>query len=260
MKHKGTALVTGASSGIGAAFAHQLAAQGYHLILVARRKPQLEALASQLRHQVEVTVHPADLSDAAETTTLCELAASHPEITLLVNNAGFGTAGLLWLADEAKQLAMLRLHVDATYLLCRAVLPQMVARKSGAIINVSSIAAFFHGVENVNYCATKAYINSFSQSLQDEVKAHHISVQSLCPGYTYSEFHDSAEYDNFERSSVPDKLWMTSEEVVAISLKALGNGKVTVIPGKRNQLMVASAQNRIGGKVKQLAKKILRRS
>ena len=260
MKRKGTALITGASSGIGAAYAHQLAGLGYDLILVARREQKLEALAGQLRTQVDVTVHPADLSDSEQTNALCELAASHPNLTLLINNAGFGTGGLLWLADGDKQLAMLRLHVDATYLLCRAVMPQMVARKSGAIINVSSIAAFFHSAENANYCATKAYINSFSQSLQDEVKAHHISVQSLCPGYTYSEFHDSAEYTNFERSSVPKKLWMTADEVVSISLKALHKGTVVVIPGRRNQIMVASSQNRVGSKLKQLAKKILRRS
>ncbi len=245
---KATAVVTGASSGIGAAFAHALAARGLNVMLVARRQERLEAISAEIQQRYGVVAYPyaADLSQASEVHALEEQLSLLDDLVLLVNNAGFGTTGMLTDVGLTPQINMLNVHVLATMRLTKAVLPGMVARGRGAIINTSSISAFFTPVEGVNYSASKAYINSFSQGLQMELKAkgvgERVRVQALCPGWTYSEFHDSAEFASFDRASIPDKLWMTAEEVVANSLDALAYDQVVVIPGRQNQLLVASAR------------------
>jgi short-subunit dehydrogenase len=245
--HKGTALITGASSGIGEAFARRLAAQGYDLILVARRAAQLQAIATELeaKHPVAVAVLPADLTEEREIGLVEAAIRQQEDLTLLVNNAGFGTTG--YFADIAleQQLGMIQVHVNATVRLCRAALPGMIERGAGNIINVASISAYFPNPGTVTYCATKSFLVTFSEGLQEEVRQHGITVQALCPGFTYTGFHSAEHISNFDQSDIPRFLWMPAEPVVEESLEALAKEKTVVIPGIRNKLLVFAARNDI---------------
>jgi hypothetical protein len=232
------ALVTGASSGIGAVFARKLSEQGFDLILVARRRERLERLASELAG-AEVLV--ADLSVDADLRRVEERIAAEPDLDCLVNNAGFGSQGLFWEAGLEVQDRMHRLHVIATLRLTHAALGVMFARARGSIINVSSVAGFLHNPFSVSYGATKAWINSFTEALYVELKStgSPIRVQALCPGFTVSEFHDVLGID---RSVIPRSLWMSAEEVVETSLRSLEQDKVIVIPGWRYRWFVRIQQ------------------
>ena len=223
-----TALITGASSGIGAAFARRLAAAGHNLILVARRLDRLEALAEELasRHNIVAEVLPADLAQPAGIERVETRLSGTDTPDLLINNAGFGTTGYFADIDLAKQLDMIQLHIVAPVRLCRAVLPGMIARSRGAIINVASIAAYWPLPENANYAASKMYLIVFSQSLQAELEGTGVRVQALCPGFTYTEFHDTAEFARFDRRNIPAPLWMSADELARLSLAALERGEV----------------------------------
>jgi len=238
---KGTALITGASSGLGEVYAGRLAARGYGLLLTARRTERLEALASEVRtaHGVAVEVFPADLADPEQLQRLERLVAEGPALALLVNNAGFGTPGAVAEADPDRLQAMIDVHLTATVRLCHAALPAMVAAGEGAVINVSSVAAFLPIPLGAVYAASKSFLNLFSEALAVEVGESGIRVQALCPGYTVTGFHDTEEYGAFDRSTVPGWLWMSAEAVVDISLAALQRDRVVVIAGLRNRLLVA---------------------
>lgn len=239
--HLPFALITGASSGIGAAFAHRLATDGYNLILVARRKQRLDALASEIRgkHAVSVETFPADLSQPVDVERVVERIRACDDLALLVNNAGFGQAGCFWEDDEQGQLDMVQVHVATTVRLTRAALPGMLKRQKGGIINVSSVAAFVARGSATLYHATKSCLIAFSRGLALELRNTPVTVQVLCPGFTTTEFHDTPEYKNFNRSSVPDFLWLTPEQIVNPSLAELSKGKrVVVIPGFIYRLMV----------------------
>jgi len=233
-KTKPVALVTGASSGIGAVFARKLAARGFDLILVARRKDRLEHLASELRG-AEVLV--ADLATDADIRRVEERITAETDLEMLVNNAGFGTQGRFWEAGLEVQDRMHRLHVIATLRLTHAALAVMLARAGGSIINVSSVAGLLHNPFSVSYGATKAWINSFTEALYVELKSagSPIRIQALCPGFTISEFHDVLGID---RSVIPRSLWMSAEDVVESSLRGLEKNKVIVIPGWRYRWFV----------------------
>jgi short-subunit dehydrogenase len=237
---KGTALVTGASSGIGEVFARRLAADGYGLLLTARRTDRLEALAGELQREfgAAVEVLTADLTDTHDLRRLEERIAGGPALALLVNNAGFGVPGLVADVDPDRQEAMIDVHLVATVRLCRAALPAMVQAGGGAVINVSSVAAFLPTPRGAVYSATKSFLNLFTEALDAELSGTGVGVQALCPGFTYTGFHDTPEYD-FDRSSVPGWLWMSADRVVEISLAALDRRKVVVITGWRNRLLVA---------------------
>jgi short-subunit dehydrogenase len=224
-----TALITGASAGIGATFARKLAARGYDLILVARRRDRLEQLARELRR---ADVLEANLTDDRDLDRVAEACA---RVDLLVNNAGFGVRGRFWEADLEGQLEMHRLHVLTTVRLTHAALAAMVPRKRGAVINVSSVAGFITGPESVSYCATKRWMNGFSEGLAMEVAGTGVTVQALCPGYTLTEFHDVAHID---RGKIAKWMWMNSDDVVEDSLRALETGKVFVIPGWQYKMAV----------------------
>jgi short-subunit dehydrogenase len=228
-----TALVTGASSGIGAVFARRLAKDGHNLILVARRQEHLERLARDIgsRFPVYVEVLPADLTHEVELTAVEDRILAAPNLRLLVNNAGFGTRGLFFECDVGMQDRMHRLHVLATLRLTHAALRVMKPRNEGSIVNVSSLAAFFISPGHISYCATKAWINSFTEGLAKELKSvgSAVRVQVLCPGFTYTEFHDVIGSD---RRSIPRFLWMGPEAVVEASLKGLDRGRVVVVPGR----------------------------
>lgn len=238
------ALITGASSGIGAEFARQLAALRFNLVLTARREDKLTALATELQreHHIVAEVIVADLAQSEDVARL-ETRIAELNLAILVNNAGFGTTGGLLASDLSQQMAMLNVQVTAVMRLCRAALPGMSDRGGGVIINVSSIAAFFPSPGDVNYPASKAYLNVFSQALQAEVLDYGIIVQALCPGFTVTEFHDTEIMTGFDRKKVPSVLWMTAEEVVTTSLHSLNPNRVICIPGRRYQLMVAATQS-----------------
>ena len=240
-----TALITGASSGIGAAFARQFAAQGYDLILVARRRERLAALAAEMqqRHAISAEILPADLANPADVERVQRRIAEVNTLDTLINNAGFGTSGPFVEVGLAKQVEMIHVHVTASVRLCHAALPGMIARRRGAIINVSSVAAFWPLPGNATYAATKAYLITFSEALRTELLGTGVKVQALCPGFTYTEFHDKPRFEGFERSAIPAMMWMSAEDVVAASLKALRRDQVICVPGFKNRLIVALAGN-----------------
>jgi short-subunit dehydrogenase len=163
--------------------------------------------------------------------------AQAANLELLVNNAGFGTQGKFSSTDVQGQDQMHRLHVVATLRLTHAALAGMIQRRRGGIINVSSVAAFWQSPGSVSYCATKAWMNSFTEGLAMELKiaGSPVKLQALCPGFTRSEFHDTAGMD---RNLVPASLWMRAEDVVAESLRGLERGKRIVIPGWRYKVAV----------------------
>jgi short-subunit dehydrogenase len=234
------AVITGASSGIGATFARKLA-PSYDLLLVARRKDRLAELAAELsaNHQAAIEIFVGDLSDPRQVASLAERIAAEPRLALLVNNAGFGTLGRFWEASLASQEQMHQLHVMATVRLTHAALGNMVPRDSGAIINVASVAGFARSQGSVSYCATKSWMNIFSEGLYLELRGmgSHVTVQTLCPGFTYSEFHDTMA---IRREKLASKaLWLTAEQVVDASLEGVKTGQLYVIPGWRYRLLTA---------------------
>ncbi|MCS7088768.1 MAG: SDR family oxidoreductase [Thermoflexales bacterium] len=242
---RATVLITGASSGIGEAFARRLAREGYNLVLVARRKERLEALAEDLkrRHTVSAQAFVADLSRKEDIQRVADLVASladEGQLDLLINNAGFGFVGSFVEVPLVEQLNMLAVHVEASVQLTRAALPGFLRRRRGGIINVASIAGWFPMPGNATYGASKRYLINFSQSLQAELQGSGVYVQALCPGFTYSEFHDAPSYRaaGFRRDSVPPFLWQTAEQVVEASLNQLGRGEVICIPGLHNRAIV----------------------
>ncbi|MEM9952057.1 MAG: SDR family oxidoreductase [Chloroflexota bacterium] len=227
------ALITGASSGIGEAFARHLANMGYDLIVVARREERLQALADKVTVDVEIVV--ADLTKRDDITRVESLIASHDDIAYLVNNAGFSGVGLF--ADQSIDFYddMIQLHVMTSTRLAHAVIPQMKANKNGAIINVSSFGGFVPMPTSATYNATKAYLTSFSESLSMELAPHGIVVQALCPGFTYTEIWDTAGFEN--TPDVPQIAWMSSDEVVIESLRAIPAKKYRVTPRLLYQIM-----------------------
>jgi len=228
------ALVTGASAGIGAAFAERLARDGYDLVLVARRRERLEALARRLseEHGVQVGVLVADLVDADALLTVEQQVQAPPGLDLLVNNAGFGTAGPFQECDPDREEREILLNDVALVRLTRAALPRMVERGSGAVINVSSMAGFVPSPYNATYAATKAFVNSFTEALAEELRGTGVRVQALCPGFTRTEFQEVAEVDT---SSIPSIAWMEPGSVVDASLKSLASGDVVCVPGLANR-------------------------
>jgi short-subunit dehydrogenase len=230
------ALVTGASSGIGAVFARRLTAKGYRVILVARRKDRLCQLAEELGR---AEVLAADLTVDADLRRVTERICSEPHLEFLVNNAGFGTLERFFEADLEGQDRMHRLHIVATLHLTHSALSGMIQRRKGNVVNVSSVAAFLHNPNSVGYSATKAWINSFTEGICVELKTIRspVRVQALCPGFTYSEFHDTLGID---RNQIPRSLWMSAEEVVDASLRGLEAGKLIVIPGWRYRLFAGA--------------------
>jgi len=233
-----TALITGASSGIGKSFAEILAKEGYNLILVARRKHKLDELAESLANQflVDSKVIVADLSKTEQIKNVEETIKSLDHIDILVNNAGFGLSSSFAKGNYERQLAMVNVHVVASYLLSRAAVPIMLKKNEGLIINVSSMSGLMTKFGDVTYTTTKAFLITFSESLQEELRNTNIKIHALCPGMTYSEFHDTKELEEFDSSTVPKRLWMSSAEVATKSLKAARKGKVVFVPGFLNRM------------------------
>jgi hypothetical protein len=234
-----TALITGASAGLGAAFARQLAGRGYNLVLVARRGDRLEKIRTDVEkeHLVRCEVLVADLATDAGVAMVAQRIEALDGLDCLINNAGFGTRGRFFEGGVEPQERMHRLHVMATLRLTHAALVPMVRRRRGAIINVASVAGFAMSAGSTSYNATKHWMNVFTEGLYLELKTADspVRVQALCPGYTYTEFHDVAGMD---RKVIPEALWLDADRVVAESLEALARDQLFVVPGGRYRWFV----------------------
>jgi short-subunit dehydrogenase len=235
------ALISGASSGIGAAFARHLAPACEAMTLVARRAQRLEALARELRQDCAVDVLVADLATTEGQARVSEHVRQHQPLDLLVNNAGFSTHGPFAGSDLDAELAMVTLHQTATLTVTRAALPYMCAAGRGAVINVASVAAYLSLPAVATYAGSKAFLAAFSRALAAEVSERGIRVQCLCPGYTRTEIHSREAFSGFDVSRVPDSLWMDAAAVVRDSIAALDDGPVIVVPGAHNRRIVREA-------------------
>lgn len=227
---KAVTVITGASAGLGADFARQLSAGGHSLVLVARRKDRLDALAKELGNARALVL---DLvMPGAAAALMADIAANGERVETLINNAGFGLWGRFTDLDGGQQREMIDLNCGALVELCHAVLPDMVKRKTGAILNLASTAAFQPGPGMATYFATKAFVLSFTEALHEEVKKQGVKVSALCPGPTATEFGAVA---GFKSNGTFDYLSAKPADVVAAGLVALGRNKAVMVPGFANK-------------------------
>ena len=230
-----SALVTGASAGIGREFARQLARRAAVLVLVARRRERLEQLRAELvtaNPTVKIFTRVVDLSDRAQIDALVTwLAEGKIDIDFLINNAGRGDYGPVATSDPARNAEMILLNIAALTALSRALLPPMQAKKRGAILNVSSSAAFLPISGMAVYAATKAYVNSLTEALRAELRGSGVSVTALCPGPVHTEFGDAAKRPGGKAESGPQFTYVDVEQVVAAGLAAVEADRPLVIPG-----------------------------
>jgi len=221
-------LITGASSGIGAAFAERLAADGRHVVLVARRLDRLAALAERLAYDRGVQATPI-ASDLTAPGAVAELVADLDRrglaVSWLVNNAGFGTYGRFDQLPVARELDEIQLNVATLVELTGRLVPRMVARRRGAVLNVASVGGFAPGPYMATYCATKAFVVSFSEALASELAGTGVHVVCVCPGFTRTEFQDAAHVD---ASRIPDFLWMSAADVADQAVRAVGKRSLCV--------------------------------
>ncbi|MEZ0355173.1 short-chain dehydrogenase [Mycobacterium sp. ENV421] len=231
------AVVTGASQGIGEALATELAARGHHLIITARRGEVLAELAAKLteRYRVNVEVRAVDLADPDARTAFADELAGR-EISILCANAGTATFGPVAKLDPAAERAQVQLNVLGVHDLVLAVLPRMVARKAGGILISGSAAGNSPIPNNATYAATKAFANTFSESLRGELKGAGVHVTVLAPGPVRTELPDEAEQSLVERL-IPDFLWINTEYTARISLDGLEHNKMRVVPGLTSKAM-----------------------
>ena len=235
-----TALITGASAGLGAGFARALAAAGDDLILTARRGDRLDALATELRGKHDVAVHvlTADLADpGAVSKLMADIAAAGLTVDTLINNAGYGLRGAVADLDEQAQLGIIDVNCRALVALARAVLPAMIERRAGGILNIASTAAFQSGPWMAVYYASKAFVPSFSEALHEEVRPHGVRVAALCPGPTHTEFADRAGMTDM---ALFTRLDSDPDSVVRDGLAALRSNTAVKVSGAMNAMMAES--------------------
>jgi len=240
------ALITGASSGIGAAFARILAGHGYDVALTARRTDRLEALADEIRLRFggEALTVVADLAEPDAPQAILEHLADHGRtVDALINNAGYGLPGAYASTNWADQRAFLQVMTIAPCDLAHRVLPGMVERRFGRIVNVASLAGLIPGSPgHTLYGASKAFLIRFSQSLHLETQAEGVHVSALCPGFTYSEFHDSNDTRARISAAAPDWLWLGADEVAAAGYEAMEANRAICVPGAPNKAVAAFAK------------------
>ncbi|MBZ4322277.1 SDR family NAD(P)-dependent oxidoreductase [Streptomyces huiliensis] len=225
-----TALITGATAGIGAAFARRLAAEGHHLVLVARDEKRLSEQATELhdRHRVEVEVLRADLSTEDGIAAVEErLSDRRQSVDLLVNNAGFGNKGRFLEVTVQDELTMLKVHCEAVLRLTMAATRQMRERRRGGVINVASVAAF---VPRGTYGASKAWVVQFTQGAARDLAGSGVRLMALCPGLVRTEFHARA---GMGTDNVPGWMWLDADRLVDAALKDLARGKSLSVPDPR---------------------------
>jgi uncharacterized protein len=256
-----TALVTGASAGIGEAIARQLASRGHGVTLVARREERLRALAGELseRHGVRAEVIAADLGDAAARERLAaQIEGLGLEVEILVNNAGFGGAGSVADSERERLLAMLRVNCEALLDLQARYLPAMVARGRGAVINIASTAAFQPIPGTATYAATKAFVLSLSEAVHEELKGSGVTLTVVCPGPVRTEFTRAAGIEHAE-DQLPGVFWMASEAVAKAAIDAAENGKRSIVPGLVNRAGALTGQHTPRMLALPIAKRLWRR-
>jgi short-subunit dehydrogenase len=226
-----TALVTGASSGIGVAIAGELARRGHALTLVARRADRLRELAAEIgEHGVRVEWISLDLTDASERDRLpAEIAARGQVVDLLVNNAGMGTIGLFHELPGAREVDLVRLNVEAMVALCSAFVPGMVERGSGGILNVASVSGFMPVPQQATYSASKAFVLTFTEALTLDLHGTGVTATALCPGPVKTEFAGIIE-------GLPDRLFVDPARVAREAIDGLEHGRRTVVPGGGNKV------------------------
>ncbi len=237
--HTRTALITGASAGIGAAFARLLAQEGYALLLVARRSERLQALADELTraYHVSCAIYAADLNDPAAPAAIMSYAENQGmAIDVLINNAGLSGKTAFAETPWSTLSGEIQLMVTAVTELCHRVLPGMRARGWGRIINLSSLAAFSPPGASLLYTGIKSYVLDISQSLDMELKPQGIHVTALCPGFTHSEFHDAMGTRD-AANKLPDILWQEADDVVREGWEAVLAGKPVCVPGTVNKII-----------------------
>ena len=232
------ALVTGPTAGIGAAYANLLATKGYNLVLVSRDLKRLKQTAADLtaKHGIETQVLSADLTTDKGIAALSDFIAKN-EIEVLINNAGFGLNSSFVKSSAADEQSVVNILVTAPMQLSHAVLPQMVSRKSGTIVNVSSVAGYFAAG---HYSAAKAYVTVLTESMHAEVSKHGVNVSALCPGFTKTEFHQRAK---MKMDALPEFMWLNADFLVAKSWADAQRGKAISIPGWQYRVMVWIAKN-----------------
>jgi len=234
----GYALVTGASSGLGASFVRRFAAEGRDLVLVARDVERLAETAAQLRERypVEVEVLPADLAtEEGCARVAARISAEDKPVDTLVNNAGFGLYQAFGKAPLERELQMLNVNVRAVLVLSHAAAVAMAGRGRGEIINISSVAGFLPRGAAATYAASKAWVTSFSEGLAVLLRGKGVRVSAICPGFTHTEFHARAQAD---MSNTPSFMWLDAERVVADGLADARAGKVISVPSKRYRAIV----------------------
>lgn len=240
------ALVTGASAGIGAAFAHSLARRGYDLALTARRGPRLEALAAELRaaHGVNVLTVAADLArPEAPKALLGAIADQGRQVDALINNAGYGLPGVYAETAWADQAAFVQVMVTAPCELAHGVLDGMRARRFGRIVNVASVAGLVPpAAGHTLYAASKAFLVRFSQSLHLETAQDGVHVSALCPGFTYTEFHDANGTRERAASSTPKWIWMSADDVADAGWRAVEANRPVCVPGAAYKVATSLAR------------------
>ncbi len=225
------AVITGATGGLGSRFCWRLADQGYRLLLIDRNQPALDALAADITNDCDAGIETkcVNLVDEAAVTALADHLAALTEIALLVNNAGFGQSKYFVDIDIDNHIDMINLHVHTPVRLCHAVLPGMLARNGGAIINVASLSAWTPCAGIVQYSATKQYLVTFTEAVSEELKGTDVTIQALCPAFIKTDFFATDAMSTFEAQRVPGWLWVTPDDVVSDSLKHLD--RVIVVPG-----------------------------
>ena len=243
----GTALITGAARGIGAAFARQLAASHQRLLLVDKDETALAAMPESLAAcgAAEVETLAANLARTEDQDRIVARIARESDLCLLINNAGFGNPCWFFEQDPQLQGDMLQVHVVAPVRFCRAALPGMLRLGRADIVNVSALAAELPVAWNVMYGATKGFLRSFSETLRVECLPKGVNVQLLCPGYTHTSFHDTPSYEKSDLSRVPRWMWSSAEDVAAASLRALARRKFLCVPGAVNRCIGLLLRSRL---------------
>lgn len=239
-----TCLITGCSSGIGAAIARELASRGFNVDVAARRREALDALVSEIErnHGVRATAHSCDINDdGARQSVLDAIAGRGDRIVVLVNNAGLGVSGRLHKIERERVTQLIDTNVRSLTALLHPVAVQMAEHGSGAILNVASTASFQPSARESLYTGSKAYVKSLSDALHVELAPAGVGVTSLCPGLTHTEFHDVAGLDE-SWANTPDLLWMDADEVARQGVAGMLAGKRCVIPGAVNKVSAAAGQ------------------